>query len=437
MEHSNYNSLIPITENRALLYNALSDKFLIVTDSYMNILQWSPEDIRKSNQTFYNTLVNAGFFVKDNTSEYTDVVAQGMENCTSNKGRFEIIINPTIRCNFKCWYCYEQHEALTKMKPHTIEKVKRLIYNIVTKSNIKILHLSFFGGEPLLYYKDCVQPIIDYAREIVEHCDKSIELSFTSNGFLLNHRVISHLTQEENNIWFQITLDGHRDMHNKVRFTQNGEGSYDRILGNIVKLLSKGIHVNLRINYTAVNIVSVNGILDDIRSFSVDDLNYLTVDFQKVWQEKESVEKEERTEEIIDKFKKEISAVSESYSRVDTFRNPCYGDRTNSVVVNYNGDVYKCTARDFIPSNRLGRLMNDGEIKWDKPNILIDRLKAKFSNPACRKCRIFPICGGGCVQTAEDVSFSRCLRGYTPQEKDRIILARFHRKVVSGNEKKD
>ena len=41
---------------------------------------------------------------------------------------------------------------------------------------------------------------------------------------------------------------------------------------------------------------------------------------------------------------------------------PCYADRANSVIVNYNGDVYKCTACDFAKTKREGKLNEDGTI---------------------------------------------------------------------------
>ena len=47
---------------------------------------------------------------------------------------------------------------------------------------------------------------------------------------------------------YRLQLDGNRERHNKVRFTTQNNGSYDRIIQNIHDALSIGIRVSLRLN---------------------------------------------------------------------------------------------------------------------------------------------------------------------------------------------
>jgi radical SAM additional 4Fe4S-binding domain len=70
-------------------------------------------------------------------------------------------------------------------------------------------------------------------------------------------------------------------------------------------------------------------------------------------------------------------------------------------VVNYNGDLYKCTARDFLPENRVGYLSEVGELIWNK-GYIEKRMSAKFNNKPCLDCKIMPLCNGGCSQHALD-----------------------------------
>lgn len=44
----------------------------------------------------------------------------------------------------------------------------------------------------------------------------------------------------------------------------------------------------------------------------------------------------------------------------------CYGDHANHFIVNYNGDLYKCSARDFTKENREGVLTSDGDLEWNE-----------------------------------------------------------------------
>ncbi|WOC53178.1 hypothetical protein BPO_p0095 (plasmid) [Bergeyella porcorum] len=47
---------------------------------------------------------------------------------------------------------------------------------------------------------------------------------------------------------------------------------------------------------------------------------------------------------------------------VDAVENSCYANKINHSTINYDGIVYKCTARDFNLKNHEGRLSSDGNI---------------------------------------------------------------------------
>lgn len=436
MKFSCYNSILRPNQDSILLYNAVSDRFMVMKHAYLESLTHSIEEFGERHPEILQKLRNGRFLIDDINEEIEFVVNKGVEICGNHNGVYNTIINPTLRCNFRCWYCYEEHDGETKMKPSTIEKVKKHISLMVSKEDVNEYQLSFFGGEPLLYYDDCVKPLIDHMRTELRRTGKRGGINFTSNGYLLCDRMIDHLTEGNERISFQITLDGDRIQHNLVRHTSCGIGSYDRIVRNVITLLKKGIYVILRINMTTRNIDSSKNILNDLKVLTEDEKSYLSVDFQKVWQEREEIDKTRSTDMIVKDFKAESYHTNDFYSRMNSFASPCYGDMTNSCVINYNGDVYKCTARDFIGSNRLGRISIDGNIVWDIENILRDRIERKFRNSTCRSCRIFPLCGGGCVQTSSELDYNGCSRHLSAKDKDKIIYSRFYNKIVKPHEKK-
>ena len=48
----------------------------------------------------------------------------------------------------------------------------------------------------------------------------------------------------------------------------------------------------------------------------------------------------------------------------------CYGDKPNSIVVNFNGDLYKCTAVDFFNTPpRDGYISSDGSLHWENGSL--------------------------------------------------------------------
>jgi uncharacterized protein len=113
---------------------------------------------------------------------------------------------------------------------------------------------------------------------------------------------------------------------------------------------------------------------------------------------------------------------------------PCYADSRNQLLINYDGNVYKCTARDFSSTNRDGYLNETGEVIWTKltPSARIER---KMSLSVCKTCAILPLCGGGCIQKIiEYQKDNECMYGYDEAAKKDIVLNRFYNYFVKNSE---
>lgn len=238
------------------------------------------------------------------------------------------------------------------------------------------------------------------------------------------------------NVSFQITLDGSKEEHDKVRRSASGSGSYDRILANIKKLLENGFHVGLRLNYSGKNVASMGQVQKDIEPLSGYGKSLLTIDFQRVWQDEAVESTDELLLKTIADFQSKFQFVGDFFNRVNSYRNPCYGDLENECIVNYDGGIYKCTARDFTEELCLGTLQNDGSILWKHPEYARQRLCNKFSKKVCQSCKIFPLCGAGCSQTASEVK-DACTLCKSEMEKDNIVLTRFYERIVKAARKEE
>ncbi len=236
------------------------------------------------------------------------------------------------------------------MTTETIERIYKLIDVLLTES--ENLTISFFGGEPFIYYKDVMLPILKYAHSKSILLNKNFASNATTNGYLLSSARIEELL-EYNFSFAQITLDGGREKHNQTRFVKAGLDSYDKIIHNIKLLAKANVSVTLRINFTKDNIDSICEIPKELDDLTIADKEFIYTDFHGVWQEEER---------LIDQSDKAISSFLESGFKA-TRALPglyCYGDLRNSCVVNYNGDVYKCTAVDFATAQRDGYLNEKG-----------------------------------------------------------------------------
>ncbi|QXU40617.1 radical SAM/SPASM domain-containing protein [Pedobacter sp. D749] len=429
MKYSQFNSVISY-QNNFLLYNSFTNSYLVIQPFLKDLLEASRyhneiDDLANVHPLFYNDLIKNGFFV-ENSEDEVQKVRSKVEVIDNTDQEYTLTINPTMNCNFKCWYCYETHIKKSNMEEANVAKTKALISNILSAENLKLFKLQFFGGEPLLNYQDAVKPILSYCLEKAKEKDINLLVSITTNGYLINESMLPLFhAVGPNNIIFQITLDGSEDDHDSVRFVSKTKGSYKEILDRIRLLLKSGLLVRARINYTIKNIQKCVNIIEDFKALTHEEKSRLIFSFHRVWQDSQAKDYANVIEPTIKYFKNQGFNVKTEYS-LDSVNNSCYGDKLNSAVVNFNGDVYKCTARDFTSDSKNGVLSDNGSIDWNQ-EMLINRMNVKFKNKPCLSCKILPICNGGCSQHAyENLNGpGYCVYNFDENKKDRLIISRF------------
>lgn len=420
MKLSIYNSIIPIASRHTLLYNSLSGKFIIVKNRIITLSDLESANFKYDFPSLYGQMIEGRFFIDKHENEVY-LLQNIIDKADDNKEEYILHINPTLDCNFRCWYCYENHTKNSRMSSDILESTLTYVQAILKEPSIKSFELGFFGGEPLLYFNSISKKIIS---DVKSYCDASgvaFHVHFTSNGALINDNIIKFLSKMP--CGFQITLDGGKTDHDKTRYFNNNAGSYDLITRNILRLISSGIDVIVRINYTSRNIGGLDSLLETFKNVDDNGKKHLKFDFQRVWQDKTDMN--DTTETIIREIRRKF--VQNNFIVLHNFiphnvRDSCYGDKINHALINYNGDVYGCTARDFTKTNRIGTLDESGKIIYDS-ELLKKRNSSKLAKAVCRKCRIAPICGGGCKQRAmESLESDECTFKYNDEDIDGIIM---------------
>lgn len=432
MKLSIYNSIIHINGRISLLYNANSDSFVILTKDAEDDISKGIDYIKKYNEDLLHKLLKVKAIVDFDTNEVHNLQKR-IKEVIEDESYFELHINPTLDCNFNCWYCYEDHIKGSKMSKETFEATKKFIHNTIANNDkLKHFHLSFFGGEPLLYFQRIALPLILFAKDLCEAHAIVFSSHFTTNGWLINKRMLDAI--ENVHVNFQITLDGNKEAHNHTRFLKNGVGSYEIICNNIKAIAAHKHEVCLRINYTLQNLDSIISIIDTFKDIPTGYKRYINVDFQRVWQDtnNESNNLGEKLSFLFKRFKE--SGFSVSYHKVqNNVLYPCYGDKRNNLLINYNGKIYSCTAREFNNDFCEGILTSNGNIEWINDSKE-KRIASKFNREECHICKIAPICGGGCSQNALEIAkTSECLRGLNEEDKMKLILDRFEFMFINCN----
>ena len=140
-------------------------------------------------------------------------------------------------CNLRCKYCFAStgdfHGERMLMD---WDVAKRSLDFLMEKSGKRRhLEIDLFGGEPLLNWPLCKQ-IVAYGRELEKKFDKEIHFTITTNCVALNDEMIDFINREMHNV--VISLDGRKEIHDALRPTVNGKGSYDIILEKAKKLIA-------------------------------------------------------------------------------------------------------------------------------------------------------------------------------------------------------
>ena len=132
-------------------------------------------------------------------------------------------------CNLNCEYCFAAQGKYNGERAVMSAEVGRqaidfLIENSEGRRNLEV---DFFGGEPLMNF-EVVKETVAYARSIEKKFDKNFRFTLTTNGMLIDDEVIEFANRECHNV--VLSLDGRKEVHDALRKTVNGKGSYDIIV---------------------------------------------------------------------------------------------------------------------------------------------------------------------------------------------------------------
>lgn len=438
MKYSLFNSLLPY-KDKYVLYNSLSQVSILLETRLAELIKSTQNDfssLRSQHPQLFDVLIKKRFMIDDCTDEIS-IMRNKMTRIDSNPEKYTLMINPTMNCNFKCWYCYEDHIRGSKISEENMEKMKKCISNIIQNNNLTFFSLSFFGGEPLLYFRQICYPLIEIWSQLTDNRGIEKNLSFTTNGYLVDDKLISYLQKHVSYTHFYITLDGSKEDHNKVRYVSNSKGSYDKIVENITKLTNAGFKVTLRINYTQEKLANCHKILEDLKSIESVNKKHIIISLHCVWQDSHNMKgKQSELFEQLTLFSDAGFTVNSSFS-LRTVEQMCYGDKWNTALINYNGDVFKCSARKFDTKLREGYLNEDGIIIWDSDKIN-RRMDSKLTNKPCLTCRILPHCWGGCTQHLKDALLlgkEYCVHNFDEKKIDSLILDHVERLLALNRSK--
>ena len=138
-------------------------------------------------------------------------------------------------CNLACRYCFAEegeYHGRRALMSYEVGK-KALDFLIANSGSRHNLEVDFFGGEPLMNWQ-VVKDLVAYGREQEKLHNKRFRFTLTTNGVLLNDEVQEFANREMDNV--VLSIDGRKEVHDRMRPFRNGKGSYDLVLPKFEKL---------------------------------------------------------------------------------------------------------------------------------------------------------------------------------------------------------
>ena len=309
-------------------------------------------------------------------------------------------------CNLRCKYCFADEGAYHSVREvMSWETAKAAVDFLLRESgNRRVLEVDFFGGEPLMNL-DVVKSTVYYAKEEGAKLGKKFLFTTTTNGLLLDEETTKFFNEEMENV--VLSLDGRKDVHDAVRKTANGKGSFEAVLGKIKQFVrargDKKYYV--RGTFTAKNLDFASDVLfladEGFDSISMEPVVTDIAELQIKEEHLPAIERE--YERLCDEYirrEAEGKGFNFFHFNVDLEGGPCLSKRVSacgagneyfSVVP--NGDIYPCHQFAGDKEFRMGNVF---EGKLDK--TIRDRFKNSclFTRKKCENCFAKFICSGGC-----------------------------------------
>lgn len=315
-------------------------------------------------------------------------------------------------CNLNCEYCFagKGEYGGTDKGLMSVEVGKRALDYLVEQSGSrKNLEVDFFGGEPLLNWDVCKE-LVKYGRELEKKYNKNFRFTLTTNGVLVDDEVIDFCNKEMSNV--VLSLDGRKEVHDRLRKTPLGGGSYDQIVPKFKRFADnrnqkdyyiRGTYTHYNRDFAADLIhmadlgfkeLSVEPVVCDPRepwALKQDDLPILKEQYQIL------------ANEMLRRYRKGDGFTFYHYM-IDLDHGPCIVKRisgcgvgTEYMAVTPGGDLYPC--HQFVGDDKflIGNIY-DGVTH---PEVLTQFEQCNvYSHKECKDCFAKLYCSGGCAANA-------------------------------------
>jgi uncharacterized protein len=403
-------------KNRWILYNWLNTENATLSDPRHPVykaLENNTQQIERFaiNRTDYQdfNFLEEKKFIVSNKEEILEIVEKKYRQWI-NPDSLSLILMPVNQaCNFNCLYCYEDHQDKERMGRFERDALLKFL----EYKKLQQLSIEYFGGEPLLN----PEFILDFNGRVIKMAKRNgfgFHSSMTTNGYVLNKKLFESLI-EVGVTHYQITIDGNREDHDRLRPLVGGGATFGVIYENLSAIATidknKYFKIGIRINYNRES-ASREKRLTFIRQLELDfgaDKRFEV--FTKAigkWKKEDDKQEDlycvgDEAKDIEYRYEKDLQQSGFGRGAMSLYRGggsyACYAGRPNSLVVFplsrlkkvRRMNVWKCTIDFKNPRNCVGHIYEDGRFEknsnWD---LWVS--DSPFRKEECKECHFVLNC---------------------------------------------
>ncbi|MCD2345322.1 thioether cross-link-forming SCIFF peptide maturase [Clostridium guangxiense] len=319
-----------------------------------------------------------------------------------------LCLNIAHDCNLRCKYCFADEGEYKGCREIMSAEVGKKAIDFVIKHSgpRKNIEVDLFGGEPLMAF-DVVKEIVEYAKVREREENKNIRFTMTTNATLLTDEIMDYLDKNMGNI--VLSIDGRKEVNDKVRVRVDGSGCYDSILPKIKKMVNmrdKSKQYYARGTFTRNN----TDFFEDIKHLAEEGFDEISVEPVVLPEQHPLSLREEDLPQIFEQYDKLYNEMLKNHKEGKEFKfyhfniningGPCVYKRISGcgagheyVAITPSGDIYPC--HQFV-----------GNKEFIMGTVFEDNLDTKISNefkeaniykkPKCMECWARFYCSGGC-----------------------------------------
>lgn len=308
-----------------------------------------------------------------------------------SKETISVTLAPTIWCNLRCPYCFEESKPKDVMSDDICDKVLKFIE---AHTSAKNLYLIWYGGEPLLGAK----PI----KYFLSKLDNLENIKLARHGMITNGTLLKgsnlDLFREKHLDSIQITIDGNKDTHDKKRIRPDGKGTYDEIIENL-KVFAKeypNTVINIRVNIDRNNVSEFMDVYNRIKDMFPDKKNiFVSPGILKACGAQSFDSPFLNNAEILN-IRKEFRKKGYPVFYPDIRTGGCAATCITGYVIWPLGEIYKCWKDVGIKDKIVGNVC---DMTITNSNLLSEYMLhgSHITETSCHSCPVFPICDSDCA----------------------------------------